>query len=288
MAGLAELERSLLEILWRLRPYLTEIVVIGGWVPHLYRRFGGFRTWKAELSLTGEVDALVSRDLPAGARPPIASLLSEAGFRPVTRVPAPAVWANNPEVGEKIEFLVDHSGPFRTVGRVQAVGEQPGLGAVALDGLWFLYQHVVTLDVFARPTGVGTERLQVRMPRLGAYVINKGMTFSRRQELAEGPNPKRAKDLLYIRDVMAAGDEVVGRIAGDVRAIVTSDRRSKRYARHAANNLRLLAAGTWGAELSEAGRMLVERAPGTSLEAAIADLRGHITDLSDVLEESGA
>ncbi len=273
MAALAELEQSLLKILWKLRPYLADVVVIGGWVPHLYRRFGGFRVWKPEL--------------PAGDRPPIATILTEAGFQPVIGAPMAAVWANKPEVGEKIEFLVDHAGPFKTLGEIHAVAEQPGLGAIALEGLWFLRQHIVTLEVPAGPAGVGMEGLPVRVPRLGAYVINKAATFSRRHDLREGGNPKRAKDLLYIRDLMAAGDEVGARIAADLQVIIKSDRRSERYSRQAANNLRLLSAGRWGEELSEAAQMLAERGPSTSLDAAIADLRGHITDLSDLLKENG-
>lgn len=35
-------ERALRRILFELRPYRDEIVVIGGWVPYLYRRYGGF------------------------------------------------------------------------------------------------------------------------------------------------------------------------------------------------------------------------------------------------------
>lgn len=42
MADLPGLERSLFWILVILEPYLDDIVLIGGWVPHVYRRFGGF------------------------------------------------------------------------------------------------------------------------------------------------------------------------------------------------------------------------------------------------------
>lgn len=288
MAVLAELEQSLLRILWELRPYLPDVVVIGGWVPHLYRRFGGFRTWKGELSLTGEVDALVAPVLPAGGRPPMATILRQAGFQPIIGGPMAAVWADKPEVGEKIEFLVDHRGPFKSVGEIRAVAQQPGLGAIALDGLWFLHRHATTLEVPSGAADPGVMGLQIRVPCLGAYVINKAATFSQRRELREEASPKRAKDLLYIRDLMAAGDEVVERIAADLQETLKADRHSKVYTRRAAKNLKLLCAGSWGEELREAANMLGERTVGTSFDAAMADLRGHTADLSDLLKEKGA
>ncbi len=47
------------------------------------------------------------------------------------------------------------------------------------------------------------------MPTLGAHVVNKSATFNKRSAVTDrGSNPKRAKDLLYLRDVMADGDDV--------------------------------------------------------------------------------
>ncbi len=33
-----QFESALRRVIWALREYLTEIVVIGGWVPYLYRK----------------------------------------------------------------------------------------------------------------------------------------------------------------------------------------------------------------------------------------------------------
>lgn len=38
-------------VLAALRPYLPDIVLIGGWVPELYRRYGGL-SWEGRLSRT--------------------------------------------------------------------------------------------------------------------------------------------------------------------------------------------------------------------------------------------
>lgn len=51
---------ALAAVLWSLRSYLPELVLIGGWVPRLYRAHGGFTEWRSGLSGTMEVDVLVS------------------------------------------------------------------------------------------------------------------------------------------------------------------------------------------------------------------------------------
>lgn len=283
MSGLHELESSLLRILRQLRPYPPDLVVIGGWVPHLYRRFGGFGQWNADLSLTAEVDTLVAPELPAGDRPPISTIPRQAGFEPVGDAPMAAVWANRPEVGEKIEFLLDHSGPFKTLGEIQAVRQQPGLGAIALEGLWFLREHTSALDVLSGLGGFGAEHLSVRVPLLGAYAANKAVTLSQRHDLREGTNPKRAKDLLYIRDLMSAGEEVVTRIGSDIRSLVKNGKPSELYLGRASANLQLLAGGAWDEEVTHAAAMLIERGANLSQEAARADIRGHAADLGDIV-----
>jgi hypothetical protein len=42
MAEIERLERGLRSVLWTLRDYLPDLVLIGGWVPHLHRRYGVF------------------------------------------------------------------------------------------------------------------------------------------------------------------------------------------------------------------------------------------------------
>jgi hypothetical protein len=198
-----------------------------------------------------------------------------------------AVWAKEPEAGEKIEFLISHSGTFRTLGEVRAIADQPGLGAIALDGLWLLRQHAAVLAV--RIIGGNDEKdtLNVFVPRLGAYTVNKAASFSKRLDVRGGSNPKRAKDLVYVRDLMAAGGDVVTRIADDIADIVQSERRSSLYLRGAASNVDLLVRGSWADEMAEAAAMLLERDGITSIEAALADIRGYITDLGDLLKDLG-
>ena len=48
MADLSHLERALRAVLWHLREHLTDLVLIGGWVPLLYRRTGRVREVERE------------------------------------------------------------------------------------------------------------------------------------------------------------------------------------------------------------------------------------------------
>ena len=50
--------RPLVRILLALEPYLGQLTLIGGWIPFLYARFGGFAEWNAPSTLTIEADIL--------------------------------------------------------------------------------------------------------------------------------------------------------------------------------------------------------------------------------------
>ena len=286
------LEHSLQRILWELRPYLGDIVVIGGWVPYLYQRYGGFAAWSGHLSLTAEVDVLVPRELPPGDRPPIPTILESAGFTPTEATPQAAVWTNDPERGEKVEFLVPHVGTYQTLGKVVPIGAQRGMGAVALTALDVMQRHTRVLPVLARAPDGTQSPVDLRVPLLGAYVLNKAATFQNRRSLAAVPgagvrtNPKKAKDLLYLRDLMHAGAEVVAAIERDIEAILEQDTEAQDVVDTAANNLdgtTRTASPDQVAVMGEAGAMLVEREPGTSHAAATANVTGHLTDLAGIL-----
>lgn len=237
------LEHSLQRILWELRPYLDDIVVIGGWVPYLYQRYGGFAAWSGRLSLTAEVDVLVPPELPPGDRPPIPTILESAGFTPTQATPQAAVWTNDPERGEKVEFLVPHVGMYQTLGQVVPIRAQRGMGAISLTALDVMQRHVRVLPVLARGPDGKQSPVDLCVPVLGAYVLNKAATFQNRRSLAAGPgagvrpNPKKAKDLLYLRDLMHAGVEVVAAIERDIEGIVEQDAEARGVVDTAANNL---------------------------------------------------
>jgi len=280
-------EPALRRVLHTLRPYLDDVVIIGGWVPYLYKRYGGFTEWNANTSLTAEVDVLVDRPLLSGQRPSIPELLRRANFRPSAAVGGLAIWEGDVRAGEKIEFLVPHRGTSRQMGTVVPVPDQSGMSAISLAGLELMWQFKQKLAV-----PVATDRdqraLDAWVPTLGAYTVNKASTFLARREDPGGGSPKRAKDLLYLRDLMAAGPEVVARIQSDLADMVR-DRSTPGRVRdalgYARNTLKLAFTDETRRIVDGVAGMLVEREPGFSHEAALAEVQGHLTDLVEVLSE---
>jgi hypothetical protein len=255
-------EPAFRRIIFELRPYLDDLVIIGGWVPYLYKRYGGFREWRANTSLTAEVDVLVDRLLRPAERPSIPEILRRAGFKPSEEEGGLAVWEGDVREGEKIEFLVAHEGTSRQLDTVVPVTAQAGMGAIPLGGLEFMrrFRQKLRVPVLA---GGGETFLEIWVPTLGAYTVNKASTFFARREHPGGGNPKRAKDLLYLRDLMAAGPDVVRRIEADLTAMAQdkATRRPRERIRYARNTLSLVLTGDTRRILPEVAGMLVEREP---------------------------
>lgn len=173
-------EPALRRVLWELRSYLGDMVVIGGWVPYLYRQYGGFTTWTGRTSLTTEVDVLVHRPLPPGDRASIPDILRGSGFIPSADGGGSAVWLGDVQAGEMIEFLVPHTGTARQMGDTVPVAAQTGLRAISLPGLGLMQRHTRALPLPV-DTDAGPGVLDVTVPWLGAYVVNKACTFTARQ-----------------------------------------------------------------------------------------------------------
>lgn len=281
----ASLDHALQRILWELRPYLSDLVVIGGWVPYLYQRYGVLSGWSGPLSLTAEVDILVDPEMPPGGRQPIAGILRDAGFQPVGKSRPVAVWANEPARGEKIEFLVQHSGARKSLGTIVPLRAQEGLGAIALARLDILRENTSTLLVPARSPGDEIERIALRVPQLGAYVLNKAATFMDRPSVSGTVgNPKRAKDLLYLRDVLHAGPALRATIANEISQMVEADPRVRYMADKGADNLDRIVSSGGNTTLDDVGAMLAEREPERSRDGAVASVLGHLMDLRDLLD----
>ncbi|MBB4636359.1 GSU2403 family nucleotidyltransferase fold protein [Longimicrobium terrae] len=277
-----DLERVLRTILAELRPYASDLVLIGGWVPYLYRHYGGFTAWSGADTLTFELDLLVPQPLPVEGRTSIALLLGDAGFRPASDASAAAVWVRDVARGEKIEFIVSHQGTARNQGRFVALREQPGVAAIPLVDLDVLADHTQTLTL---PPAAGLPAVEVRVPTLGAYALNKALTFIRRGDRAETGSPKMAKDLLYLGDLLAPGGEVVSRIERDLGAIAQTSSRNAERVYSAATNVGWVINGHLREKLSPAARMMMERVSAISQAAAEARLEGFLRDFHEILME---
>lgn len=186
-----------------------------------------------------------------------------------------------------IEFLVPFAARMRGGEVTIPVTGHPGLTAIPLHYIEFLARYTTALrvPVFGRQ---GEAILEVRVPTLGAYAVNKAYTFSRRGNAGHTDEPsKSAKDLLYLHDLMAAGPAVVEQIERDVAAVAAGPAADTAQVRGAASHLNLaLRGGPLERHLVHTVSMLVERRGESSPRALMAQLRGHLLDLHEILSSA--
>ncbi len=174
-------------------PYAHDIVFVGGWVHALYL---------AEANETGairtdDVDITIPHVLLTADRPTLLELAERAGFErdPISDLEgATVMMAYTNAAGETvpIDFLTE--GQPRESVRITG---QPGLTAQGYPGQRMLLEN-------SREMRVGTEihplldpPRTIRVPTLGAYVVQKGIASSTRT------NPlKAAKDLVYLYEIV--------------------------------------------------------------------------------------
>lgn len=268
-------EGGLREVLWALRAHLDDLVLIGGWVPYLHRRYGTIPGWRTDPIFTTELDFMLDpRDLGlAGGG--LADALRAAGFRPSGHGPA-AVWRREGEP-QRLEFFIEHGRSGRELGSIRSLGA--GLGALSLHGLQLLAEFTTRLDLPARNEREDVVTLGVTVPELGAFVIQKADSFPRRREGAE-----QAKDLFYLVEIAAAGDRVQEHLTREVEAVARATGSGAPPLIAARHNLGavLRTEGSMRRLLDPVADMVAAR---YALEAGAARARteGYLRDILDIL-----
>jgi len=205
------LDPVLLRSLLAIEPYLDQVVVAGGWVPYLYQQLADQGSSQRP-PRTQDIDLAVPRDLVLKEHS-VDELLKAVGFKckfcsldtpPVTKYVA----GDDDEV--EIEFITDAPGSKEGVRPVQ-----PGLTAQELRYVGLLLENTRLVRLLPP-----NERLTVRVPTPGAFILHKVLVVRRRREPV-----KKEKDLFYIffvvvsfpewRDAMA--DELAGLAQGRPR-----------------------------------------------------------------------
>lgn len=173
-----------------LRPYLGEVVFVGGWVQALYvleAEGSGARVVR-----TADIDLTLAPTLDLGDRPPLLDLLREGGFE---------VLAFDGESGyevSKASIEVDLLAEGTEPGAPVRIEGQPDLRA-------FGYPHQGLLRAHTRRMLVGSSvhdslkpPVEILVPTLPAYTIGKLLSSAHRHVRA-----KQAKDLVYVTELMA-------------------------------------------------------------------------------------
>ncbi len=181
-----------------------------------------------------------------------------------------------------------HTGIASQIGTHCPIETQDRLAAISLPDLELLSDFTSTLRIPVTVGGQPTTDLDIRVPLLGAYLTNKASTFPKRpssRTQAYG-SAKRSKDLLYIRDLAAAGPAVTQRMGRDCHEMRSSSELVASRIDRAASNIRLLVQGSFSATLHEAADMLAER-DGLDPSEARAELKGYLADAREILRGPG-
>jgi hypothetical protein len=224
-------DSRLLMTLTALGDYLRDVVVVGGWVPHLYRK-----TWPSkspvEARRTLDLDAAVRGRLPTRHRERLDVLLEADGYAPELGGTSglPAQIYHSPPHSDllPIEFLAP------LVGRSQetSVEIQEGVTAQALRYLNILLENSFDVRLSTEGVAGSADELTVRIPIPGAYVFHRGLISTPRGRR------RRGKDLYYIFETWVSLPDQHERIAREVRGM--RDRYSPSWYRRFRSNLESL------------------------------------------------
>ena len=206
---------SLLKTLDVLKLYLTDIVIIGGWVPLLYRMYDKLPCRHPTL-LTRDIDVAVPRKLKESGRPTIDALLCEAGYKArfYGSEPAPVTKYELSLPVTEVEFLTPEVG---RPGKPSPVVQQ-GLTAQALRYLPILLENTLQIRVADSLPGLKVD-LNVQVPSPAAFIYQKGLALPNRRS-------KIAKDLYYIFDLLDSSSESRDSIVSDLAILRGSYRDS--------------------------------------------------------------
>jgi hypothetical protein len=184
-----------------LRPYLSELVVVGGWAHRLFRLHPQATPPPFHPLVTDDADVATPLELEAN-RPPIDGLLKAAGFTEDLRgdesPPVSRYTLETPDQALELEFIANLQGSLhRRDGSRNVTVLVAGITAQKVrhvDAL-LLDPWTVRLD-----EGVGYRipdgPADVLIPNAAAYLFQKLITLSSRQV------DKRGKDVLYVFDTL--------------------------------------------------------------------------------------
>ena len=185
---MSRLDPVLVRGLSAIEPYLGDVVVAGGWVPHIYELLYD-ATAAGRSPRTRDIDLAVPRSIPVRGDS-IDKLLTKAHFQcEFTSVSTPPVTkyrATDDDQEVEIEFITDAPGRSEAV-----IAVQPDLTAQELHYVGLLLVEPWTVDLGGITNGEAN--YSIRIPTPAAFVFHKSLVFKNRRDRV-----KAEKDLYYI------------------------------------------------------------------------------------------
>jgi hypothetical protein len=206
--------------------YREDAVITGGLVPLLYRFHSDYNTPRQPPLLTGDLDLTVPEWLPLRANKKLIDCLEQGGFV-VVRSRAIAQGAPPKQFFQREEYGADELAPIHGEFLMPLIGSttdrdgkpksprefQDGLNAEALRFLDLLLWKPASFDLSRIEELELESNLDVMLPRLAPYLIQKALC-SKRRKRAE----KRDKDLAYICSFAGCRVDLSGRMRILVKA----------------------------------------------------------------------
>jgi len=197
-------KKVLFSLLDALRPYLNDIVIVGGWVPQIH-------AWQEEGSEihvhSFDVDAALDRKkLPTRRGESITDLLTKKGFAH-ERSPGGMLGGGGGKGGAtpsrfvyrkgKVEVPVEFIAPQRGSGKDIGVNVQRGFVVQALRYTDIALETTLEVELKGEDLDGVVREVKFKVPTLAAYVYAKGLIYPKREEVE-----KRGKDLAYIYEIL--------------------------------------------------------------------------------------
>jgi hypothetical protein len=229
--ALVGIDPHLLKTLIVLGDYLQDVVLVGGWVPHLYRAL-----WPAESPVeprrTFDLDAAVGGRLRVRHASRLDAVLARRGYEcRLGGASGPGVQTYESTARSDllpIEFLAPLTGPSEEV----TVEIQEGVRARALRYLNILLDNTMEVRLSAPAPDAPEGQLTVCIPTPGAYVFHRGLI-----ERGSGGRG-RGKDLYYIFETWASLPHQQGLVVSQIRTL--RDRYAESWYRRFRSNLESL------------------------------------------------
>ena len=202
-ASPAVVKQVLFTALDALRDYLSDLVIVGGWVPQIH-------AWKEEIPeipvRSYDVDAAVARKVPVRGQKGIVAALEGADFEKIVKdssfglaafgqkkLPITQFYYHKGRIEIPVEFIT----PLLGSGEESSVMIQGGLVAPALRYTEIVLNNTETVSLIGETVGAEKKQFTFKVPTLSAFVFAKGLIFARR-----GNSDKKEKDLAYIFAVL--------------------------------------------------------------------------------------
>jgi len=206
-----------------LKPYAGQIVLVGGWVPVIYRKYGNVRSRHPSVRTT-DIDIAVPRGIPDTGLPTLDSLLIEAGYKmEIVGSYGGAVKYELMTPPSEIEFITPKIGRSGK----PSVLVQNGLRAQALRYVEILLDNTRQITI-QESTATIKISVVVKVPSPAAFIFQKSLTLPDRRA-------KQAKDLYYIFDLIDSTSQMMGDVITEMKYIQTKYPRS--WARRCTSNL---------------------------------------------------